>query len=65
MSGFSPCSTLSLNLSLPCSLRGPMLLLAGNREVFWEAKGFLGRVRLVGVVCLGPASLGLGPGLSP
>ena len=65
MSSFSPCSTLSLKLSLPCSLQGPMFLLAGNREVFWEAKGFLGRGREVGVVCLGPASLGPGQGLSP
>lgn len=42
MSGFSPCSMRSLKLSLPCSLWGPMLLLAGNREVFWKVKGFLG-----------------------
>ena len=50
---------------LPCSLWGSMLVLAGNREVFWGARGFLGWEEGRWGWCAWAQPPRLQPGLSP
>lgn len=49
----------------PCSLRGPTLVLAGNREVFWGVRGFLGWEEGRWGWCAWAQPPRLRPGLSP